>query len=178
MADASARITIPVRLDETTFSRFARFDALRLRRGWLRPAGFAAILTAFAVAALCSGRAQAGLAAGVLLAVGLGLPAVYLGTFFAQVRQQAAAQKLRPPRQVYTVTLEAEGVRVESAQSQERLRKPWAEVQRAFRAKGCVYLYVSPVRAFLLPDGQADVPDAAVWDFLTARLGQAKCRRL
>ena len=38
-------IVIPVSLDEKTFKRFARFDTLRLRKKWVRPAVFAGILT-------------------------------------------------------------------------------------------------------------------------------------
>ena len=45
-------ITVHVRLDAKTFRRFSRFDMLRLRRRWVRPTVFAAILIAFAVMAL------------------------------------------------------------------------------------------------------------------------------
>ena len=45
-------VTIPVRLDEKTFKRFARFDMFSLRRKWIRPVLFSAILIAFAFAAL------------------------------------------------------------------------------------------------------------------------------
>ena len=37
-------ITIPVRLDEKTFRRFARFDMLVLRKRWVKPMVFALIL--------------------------------------------------------------------------------------------------------------------------------------
>ena len=79
------QITIPVRLDEKTFKRFSRFDMFRLRRRWVRPVVFALILLAFAALALFSGRAQGGMIAAVLVAVGLGLPLVYFGTFLSQV---------------------------------------------------------------------------------------------
>ena len=69
-------IVIPVRLDEKTFRRFARFDMLRLRKRWVKPALFALILCAFAFVALLSRRPESGLIAAVLLAVGLGLPIV------------------------------------------------------------------------------------------------------
>ena len=42
-------ITVPVKLDEKTFKRFARFDMLALRKKWIRPAVFSLILIAFAV---------------------------------------------------------------------------------------------------------------------------------
>ena len=91
-------ITVHVRLDAKTFRRFSRFDMLRLRRRWVRPTVFAAILIAFAAVALLTGRAQAGLIAAVLLAVGLGLPLVYFGSFLSQVNMQVMRYNLDPPR--------------------------------------------------------------------------------
>ena len=103
-------ITIPVRLDEKTFKRFARFDMFTLRKRWVRPVIFSAILIAFAFVALLTKKAQSGMIAAVLLAVGIGLPVVYFGSFFSQVNMQALQQKLKPPRNVYTVTLREEGI--------------------------------------------------------------------
>ena len=169
-------ITIPVRLDEKTFKRFARFDMFTLRKRWVRPVIFSAILIAFAVVALLTKKAQSGMIAAVLLAVGIGLPVVYFGSFFSQVNMQALQQKLKPPRNVYTVTLREEGIRVENNQRQEDvLEMEWTAVQKAFRRKGCIYLYVTPTKAFLLPEGQADAPDEEVWDYLTAHMGSEKC---
>lgn len=169
-------IMIPVRLDEKTFKRFARFDMFTLRKRWVRPVIFSAILIAFAFVALLTKKAQSGMIAAVLLAVGIGLPVVYFGSFFSQVNMQALQQKLKPPRNVYTVTLQEEGIRVENNQRQEDvLEMEWTAVQKAFRRKGCIYLYVTPTKAFLLPEGQADAPDEEVWDYLTAHMGSEKC---
>ena len=169
-------IVIPVKLDEKTFKRFARFDMFILRRHWVRPLFFSLLLTAFAVIALLAGKEQSGLIAAVLLTVGLGLPLVYFGTFLSQVNMQAVRQRLDPPRAVYTVRLTEEGMEAENRQKKEDpLRLSWQEIQRAFRAKGCIYLYVSPVKAFLLPDGQADASDAQVWEYLISHMGADKC---
>ena len=165
-------ITVPVRLDEKTFKRFSRFDTLRLRKKWVRPAVFALILVAFGFIALLTKKAQAGLIASVLLVVGLGLPLVYFGTFFSQVNVQATQMKLGKGRAVYTVRLDENGVSVQNDQKEEpQLSLSWKDVQAAFRVKGCTYLYVSPVRAFLLPDGQADAGDEALWTCLTEHMG-------
>lgn len=169
---AQTKITIPVRLDAKTFRRFSRFDMFVLRKRWVRPVVFALILIAFAAVALLSGKAQAGLIAAVLLAVGLGLPLVYFGTFLSQVNLQAARIKLDKPRLVYTVTLDFDGVRVVNARKKESpLVLKWQDVKAAYRAKGCVYLYVSPVQAFLLPDGQCDAGDEALIACLKEHLG-------
>ena len=171
-----AEIIIPVKLDEKTFKRFARFDMFVLRKKWVRPLIFSLLLTAFAVAALMIKKEQSGLIAAVLLVVGLGLPLVYFGTFLSQVNMQALRQRLDPPRAVYTVRLTDAGIEAENKQKKEDLlRLSWGETRRAFRVKGCIYLYVSPVKALLLPGGQADATDAQVWNFLLEHMGADKC---
>ena len=170
--------TIPVRLDAKTFRRFSCFDTLRLRKRWVRPVIFALILIAFAVVALLSRKEQSGLIAAVLLAVGLGLPLVYFGTFFSQVNLQVERHKLDRPRAVYTVVLNADGIRVTNDQKEEiPLVAPWKDVQAAFRVKGCIYLYVTAARAFLLPDGQAEggVGAEEIWAYLVKHMGE-RCK--
>ena len=173
---STGEITIPVKLDAKTFKRFSRFDTFTLRRRWVRPAVFAAILTAFAIAALLSGKPQSALIAGVLLAVGLGLPLVYFATYFYQLNVQAKKQRLTPPRRVYTLRMDFDGLRVTNDQVKEDAQQVrWQDVPAAYKRKGCIYLYLSPVKACLIPDGQANVPDNEVWAYLKARLG-GKCR--
>ena len=170
-------ITVSAKLDEKTFKRFARFDMFILRKKWIRPAVFSLILVAFAFIALLLRKEQSGLIAAVLLAVGIGLPLVYIGTFHSQVNMQAARAKLKPARLVYTVTLRESGIRVENNQKEEDpLEVEWPSVYRAFRKKGCVYLYVTGAKAFLLPDGQAGVSDPEVWQYLVDHLGTEKCK--
>ena len=169
---SKSQITIPVKLDAKTFKRFSRFDMFALRKRWVRPVVFALILIAFAFVALLSGKAQAGLIAAVLLVVGLGLPLVYFGTYFSQVNLQAEKLGLDRPRPVYTVTLDFDGVRVVNNMKKEDAQVVrWNDVQAAFRKKGCIYLYVSPVKAYLLPNGQANVSDDELWAYLKEHLG-------
>ena len=142
-------ITIPVRLDEKTFRRFARFDMLRLRRRWVRPLVFALILCAFAAVALVSRLPQSGMIAAVLLVVGLGLPIVYIGMFLSQVNVQAAQWQLGKGRTDYTVSLSDSGIRVVSDWKQEDTGLvPWEKAARAFdkaeRERTLVYKSVAP----------------------------------
>ena len=170
-------IVIPVKLSEKTFRRFARFDMLRLRKRWVRPAVFALILCAFAAVALFSRLPQSGLIAAVLLAVGLGLPIVYIGMFLSQVNLEADKWKLGKGRPVYTVTLRSGDFSVVSSQKAgETVTVPWAEARQAFRMPGCIYLYASPAKAYLLPDGQANATDEEVWRKIVQGLGKDKCR--
>ena len=168
--------TIPVKLDAKTFRRFSCFDTLKLRKRWVRPVVFAVILIAFAIVALLSRKAQSGMIAAVLLAVGLGLPLVYFGSFLSSVNLQVARYGLDRPRRVYTVVLNADGVRVTNDQkAEDPVQVPWKEVQAAFRAKGCIYLYVNAARAFLLPDGQGSTPAEEIWEYLVKHMGD-RCK--
>lgn len=176
MKTTPEKITIPVKLDEKTFKRFARFDMFILRKKWLRPAVFFLIMTVFAFAALLVRKEQSGMIAAVLLVIGIGLPLVYAGSFFSQVNMQAVSRKLKPARYVYTVILGEEGVTAkDNGKNEETPVIPWEKVQKAFRKKECIYLYVAAAKAFLLPAGQADVPDGEVWEFLKEHLGSDKC---
>ena len=173
-----AEIVVRVRLDGKTFRRFARFDMLRLRKKWVRPVLFALLLCAFAFIALLTRKPQSGMIAAVLLAVGLGLPMVFVGMFLSQVNMQAEKWKLGKGKDVYTVTLRNRDFTVVSAVNQgEALTLPWSEAKQAYRMRGCIYLYASPVKAYLLPDGQASAPDAQVWALIRQGLGADKCRR-
>ena len=170
-------ITVPVKLDEKTFRTFARYDMLRLRRRWVRPAVFALLLCAFAVVALLTRLPQSGMIAAVLLVIGLGLPVVYIGMFLSQVNLQAAQWKLGKGRAVYTVQLSEQGFQVTNDRKQENTGLvPWEQAAQAIRRKGCIYLYATPAKAFLLPNGQADAPDEAVWEMIRRGLGDGKCR--
>ncbi len=169
-------IIISVKLDERTFKKFAVFDMFILRKKWVRPVVFSLIMLGFAAVALLVRKEQSGMIAAVLLAVGLGLPLVYAGSFLSQVNMQAVRWKLKPARNVYTVTLRDAGIAVINNQKKEDpLELGWPAVRKAYRKKGCIYLYVTDQKAFLLPDGQANASGEEVWQYLKTRLGSKKC---
>ena len=170
-------IVVTVKLDEKTFKRFARFDMFSRRKKWIRPVLFSLILIVFAFIALLARKEQSGVIAAVLLVVGIGLPLVYVGTFLSQVNMQAARANLKPDQPVYTVTMRDEGVRIVNDRKEEEPQEvSWDSIHRAYRKNGCIYLYVTPSKAFLLPSKQADAPDHEVWDFIRKRLGEGKCK--
>ena len=78
-------ITVKVRLDKKLFRSFAFYDTFVVKKRLVRPALFCVIMAAFAAAALIIGKEQSGLIAGVLLFVGLGLPAVYVLSFLGVI---------------------------------------------------------------------------------------------
>ncbi|MBE7004718.1 MAG: hypothetical protein E7425_10665 [Ruminococcaceae bacterium] len=157
--------SVDVRLDRETFREFAVFDGLVRQRRWVRIAAFALFFCtlsalAFARAARVEGAAVLG---GALLAVGLGLPTVYLGVFFRSVAVRARA--VDPREIVYTLTLGADALGVKKGK--ESVSYAWASLYGAYRLRRCVCLYAAPGRAFLLPDAQGEA-----WRLIAGRVEQ------
>ncbi|MBD5147401.1 MAG: YcxB family protein [Oscillibacter sp.] len=163
------QLIVPSRVDEDTFTRFGLFDTFRVQKRWRPPALFAALFCVFSAVCLASGREGGRFLGGVLLLVGLGLPAAYLINFFLSLKQQAKRLKLDGRRIVYTLRFQPEGVAVNSGQEETSLT--WAQIHHVYRAPGCTYLYAAPRKAFLLPhSGQED----AVWQLVEANLPEEK----
>lgn len=168
-------ITIHVKMDRKTLRSFGLFDTFLLKKQWKKPLGFAAILLVFAVISFLSGKEQSSLLGGTLLVVGLGLPFTYVVMFLSQVKERAKKMRLDPPRKVYTLTLEEKGVTIRNDMRVEAdVQLEWDRIPAAFRMRKAVYLYASPAKAFILPDGQADASPAEVWDFIVRHLPEGR----
>ena len=165
-------VTVPVKLTAKGFRDFAIYDTLVRQRRWVLPVVFCLILSASA--AICytlRGRSpNAGMLVGVLLVVGLGLPLVYFISFFNSIRQQNRRMGLREPKEVYTVTLDGQGVHVDAGA--EHMDHTWDSVYQAHLRPDAVYLYPSPRQAYLLP--YADTDPAGLRRVLAAHLPQEK----
>jgi hypothetical protein len=172
-----ALVTVPVTLDEKALRRFTVFDMLTVKRMWRSPLIFALMMSGFAtVCFFMVGRAEgAALLGGVLLTVGLGLPILYAFRFARLVDAQVKRHGLTRPRLVYTLgfSREENGVFAENPGG-ESARYEWARLSGAFRDSGCVYLYVTKNRAFILPENQANGGD--LWALFTEMLPPEKLR--
>ena len=164
-------LTIACNIDQNTFKRFAVFDTLVRKKGWRNPALFALIMSAFAVICFLGRKshAQAVLLGGVLLGIGIILPLVWFGMFFASVKRQAARSGLSPDKTQYFVTLSGEKIHVEKGK--EAADFQWKEAYLARRVRGCIYLYVSQNRAFLLPDGEQT---EQAWEIIAEKMEPGK----
>jgi hypothetical protein len=172
-----ALVTVPVMLDEKTLRRFTVFDMLTVKRMWRSPLIFALMMSGFAtVCFFMVGRAEgAALLGTVLLAVGLGLPVLYAFRFLRLVDAQVKRHDLTRPRTVYTLgfSREENGVFAENPGGESACYE-WARLSGAFRDSGCVYLYVTRNRAFILPENQAEGGD--LWELFTEMLPPEKLR--
>lgn len=176
MADGKGTsLTMTANIDGDTFIRFAVFDTFRLKKRWRSPAAFAAIMTGFAILcfAVRKSHAQAALLGTVLLAAGLVLPAVWFMMYMFSVRNQVKKNGLSERKAQYFVLLSEDKIKV--VKGQEEVTHAWEEVYTAYRAKGCIYLYMNLNRAYLLPD--CDNTEQA-WAIITAQIPPEKVKNL
>ena len=147
------KITVHVKMDYKTLRTFGLFDAFNLKGRWKKPAIFAAIMLAFSL--LCflqHGKQHSVLLGSVLLAIGLGLPLVYVVMFLSQLKAQAKKLRLNPPRRVYTLVFSDESIHVSNElKAGDEVTLEWQKLPVAFRRKKAIYLYVTRDRAFILP---------------------------
>ena len=169
--NTASSLTMAGNIDGDVFTRFAVFNAFVLHKAWRNPLIFAACMTAFSVVcfAVRKTHEQAVLLGTVLLAVGLVLPAVWLGMFFYSVKRQVKINGLSPTKAQYFVTLAPDEIRV--TKGEEKAEYHWKEIFRAFHVKGCIYLYVTSDRAYLMPDCE---DTKAAWEIISSCLPPEK----
>lgn len=169
-------ITVRVKMDYKTLRDFSLFDTFRLRRRGAKPALFSIVFVVFAVICFAAvDKEQNWLLGSVMLLIGLGMPAVYVGMFLSQVKAQAKKLRLAPARRVYTLTLSTECVTVTNdLKEEEQVRLEWEKISGAFRRKNAIYLYATAQRAFILPNGQADATPDELWAMLKENLREGR----
>lgn len=176
----SETIVISSRIDDKLFSRFAFFDTIVLQKRLRSPLIFTGLMSTFAcICYVFHNRADQAIFMGnVLLIIGFALPLVYFGTFFRSVQNEITRMNLHTPQLVYKVYLddEKDGIVVADPKASGTAFRSWNDMFGAYRVKGCIYLYVSPRQAFLLPDGQANVSPDELWAFLQKKLPQEKMK--
>ena len=119
----SQPITVSVTMDAASFRRFRWFDLLQHNRIWKRPLVFTAILLVFAGVCLTqlNTRHEAGLLAGVLALVALGLPAVYFWNCAHGIKifiQKLGLEKAAKP--FYRLQLDETGLSIWMAGEQDK----------------------------------------------------------
>ncbi len=170
-----ASFDIPVKVDGDIFKHFAWFDTFLRQRRWVSPALFAGIMIFFSFIAFSRvGKSQqAALIGSVLLGVGLLLPTVYFLSFHLSVRTQIKKLGLTTPRHVYTLELDGE-TGVMASTEKEKTAFCWHELFAAYRTNRAIYLYATPRRAYLLPNGQIPTGPDTLWAFLTTVMSPAQ----
>ena len=171
----SQPITVSVTMDAASFRRFRWFDLLQHNRIWKRPLVFTAILLVFAGVCLTqlNTRHEAGLLAGVLALVALGLPAVYFWNCAHGIKifiRKLGLDKAAKP--FYRLQLDETGLSIWMAGEQDKAAPSrqcdWHHIHLAYRTENAIYLYVHQTQAYLWNDSL----DAG-WEALKAHLRPA-----
>lgn len=164
-------ITAHVRINSAIFRRFALFDTFRLKRRWISPVLFSVIMLAFSFAGMISGKEQGTFIGTILQIIGFGLPVCYVLSFLFQVHDQCKRLGLKTLRPAYTLNFTADALRVINDMNHEpEVRLTYPSLHGVWRVSSAYYVYASPSRAFIIPDGQYPLSPAQMWDFLKSVL--------
>ena len=169
-------VTVNVIIDDMIFNKFSMFESFHRRRAYLSPLIFATIMSVSAIICLIMGGMGLILGA-TLLFVGLGLPAFRISKIFRAIYAQTKLLDLKNPKTVYSLhfTDAPDGIEVTNhGDGDEPLRYEWKSIHGVYRVRGCIYLYVLPEKAYLLPDGQAVEGTDALLLMLTEMLPPEK----
>lgn len=170
------QIDVRVRLDPKTFRRYCAFDAFRRRRRWFAPLMIGMVLVTASLAGLLNLVPMGGGGAGILMGLGIAVPLAAFGLYAIQVEAQIAGRRLSESPLVYALRMTPDGVRVaRDPDGGNAVELGWDSLYAAFRRPGAIYLYATPERAFILPEGQASAPDEALWAYIRKYIGDGKC---
>lgn len=168
-------MTIEVTLTEEVFRRFTMFDLLKRRKMWRSPAIFASILGAAAIICFIMNHVEGAVMLGtVLLVVGLGMPAVYFGTFFSSLKKQILAHGLKRPQKVYTLVLTEKAKGIGISNEKEHADYEWKQVHHIYRDELATYLFMTRERAFILPHFCIEEGEDALWKLITKKVDKAR----
>lgn len=166
---------IDVMLTEDIFRRFTMFDMMRRRKVWKAPVTFASILSVSAAVCFIMRHVEGAVMLGcVLLIVGLGMPAVYFGSFFASLNKQVITSGLKRPQHVYTLVLTEKARGIGVSNEKEHADYEWKQVHHVYRDTLATYLFMTPQRGFILPNTCLEEGDDALWALLEKKLPQEK----
>lgn len=175
---SSKTITVHVKMDHKTLRSFSMFDTFLLKKRGIRPLIFGVIFLIFAIICFAAtDKEQNWLLGTVMLLIAIGMPGVYVGFFLSQVRKTAKNLKLDPPRAVYTLAFSDQKVTIHNdLKTEEDVELPWNRIAAAFHVKKAIYLYATPMKAFILPNGQADATPDELWKMMVEKLPKGRAR--
>lgn len=167
---------IDVRIFKDDFRRFALYDMFVTKKRLRLPAIFAAafLILAGICFAVRNSHAQADLLGWVLLGIGILLPAAYIASFFLSISSTVKQQHINGWDIAYTVGLNDKGVSADKGA--EHVDIKWKDMWRAVKTKTCIFLYVNPARAFLLPSHSTDNDFEAIWELIEKHMPAEKLR--
>lgn len=166
--DRQAEQVLACEIDAGALREYAIYDTLVRRKRWVSPAVFTAILGAFAVVCFAASKTRSGgvLLGTVLLAVGLGLPAVYIGTYLQTVRRQLRKMADTGSKVMFTIRLAPQGITMTRGEQEQSWG--WKKIHLVHRLRRSIAVYPEENQAFLI--GGDSINLSAAWNMLVDRL--------
>ena len=168
-------VTVNVVVNSEIFYNFSVFDGLYRKRGLFNAVIFATVMSVFAlVCIIMLGDTFLG---SLLFLIGWGFPAFRVWNCVRFAKAQIKYLDLDNPKTVYSLHFsdEPDGITVTNhGGGDDPLVYKWVDIHYAYRADGCIYLFVLPTKAYLLPDGQAVEGTEALWQIIKANLPEHK----
>lgn len=171
------RITVSSHVDAKIFKSFAYFDVLKRKKSWRSPALFMALMMTFSIVCFSqSGQRQGAVLLGTVLGtVAVIIPFSYFFTFDSSLNKQVIQRGITRPKVIYNVELNEKGIEVSN--EKESAQFEWSGIDRIYYVNDCVYLYVTPQKAFLLPKADIKCGVDTLWEFFEKRLPNEKLFR-
>lgn len=163
-------MTIECKLDAKTFKTFTCFDILKRKKYWKSPVIFAILMDISALICFFMNSVRGAVLLGCVLAcIGTGMPILYFTTFFSSLNKTTKLQKLDPPRLVYTLELTEKSDGIGISNGKEKANYKWKDAYHAYKDKNCIYLYITALNAFLLPEKNDEA-----WLLITKQMGKER----
>ena len=164
-------MTVHSHVDAQVYTAFSTFNNFTLYRRALTLKLFPLLMAGLGIANLLGGYALLGIAC---ILLGILLPLAYIGFHRRALANQIAHFNLDTPRLSYKVSLDQTGVSLENGK--EKARYPYEMFHCSYRVNGCIYLYLTKTKCFILPakDFQDGVTEEELWVFLQEKLGEQR----
>jgi hypothetical protein len=146
--DTTASITTNCLIDKKTFINFSKFHRFYATKSTRNLVFFPLMLLGLAILNWIIGNNILGC---FLLGISLFIPIWSLTLFYLSILKQVETFKLDNPRVFYTLTFSNQGIHISNKNEQADYQ--WTQVHKIYRTKSSIYLYFTPVNAFILPLG-------------------------
>lgn len=145
-SNSTALITVDCIIDKETFIDFSKFHRFYAQRNSWNIIIFPVVLLGFAIINWCIGNNTFGC---ILLALSVILPVGSLTAFYLRTYKQVEVFKLNTPRVFYSLSFHEE--RIQISNKKEKVNYEWSKVYKIYRTKCSIYLYITPMNAFIIP---------------------------
>lgn len=163
-------LTVDCLIDKKAFMDFSKFHRFyATKRSW-NLLFFPFMILVFAIFNWIIGNTILGW---ILLGISLFIPAFSLTLFYLSILKQVETYKLKNPRVFYTLTFSDKGIHIRN--KKEKANYQWNQVYKIYRTKSSMYLYITPVNAFIIPSGSLkDYTMDDLWSFFQSHLEVSK----